>query len=109
VAQAKTMLEQQKKEAERAKKEVAQAEEKKRRMDNEVKELSQKKITFKTQAVDMKTAVPPDRDGMLAKLEADVEKVRGPYQDLCETEQKLLAKEKQLEQRIVECREKVKA
>lgn len=109
VAKAKKMLEQKKKEAEQVTKEVAQVEEKKKHVVTKAQELTKKKTTFKTQAVERKTPVPPDIEGMLAKLEAEVEKVRGPYEELSQQEQKLLAKEQRLKQRIEERSAEVKA
>lgn len=103
------MLEQRKKEAEQVTKEVAQVEEKKKHVVTKAQELTKKKTTFKTQAVERKTPVPPDIEGMLAKLEAEVEKVRGPYEELSQQEQKLLAKEQKLKQRIEERSAEVKA
>ena len=35
----------------------------------------------------------PAEEGMLAKMEAEVAKVRGPYEELSQQEQKLLAKD----------------
>jgi len=109
VAKAKKMLEQRKKEAEQAKQEVAKAEEKKKVVVSKAQELTKKKKTFKTQAVERKAPVPPDIEGMLAKLEAEVEKVRGPCEEVCAQEQKLLAKEQKLKLQIETRSEEVKA
>eukprot|EP00434_Breviolum_minutum_P028128 symbB.v1.2.024883.t1/scaffold2386.1/size80448/1 len=111
VAKAKKMLEQRKKEAEQAKQEVAKAEEKKKVVVSKAQELTKKKKTFKTQAVERKAPVPPDpgdAEGMLAKLEAEVEKVRGPCEEVCAQEQKLLAKEQKLKLQIETRSEEVK-
>ena len=87
---------------------VQRAEERRRYVVSQAQELARKKIHFANEAVERKSAAPPDVEAMISKMEQELEKVKLPCEELCRQEARLLEKEKRLQRRIKQRSEEAK-